>query len=192
MFRKIVSAAAIIACSLGISACASLLDLQETTPSVPVEPKKEVKTETTVTGGFLGAFRAESFGEYSYEKKRTKEETAKKYNYKPSQGILIKIEAASVVPGRVRAGETVKLSMTYAVLGAASRNELTITETREIRYKGELFGKPKIYVPRGDGTYSSSIPVTLPSSAKKGQYKVLLTVQTHKRSISKEATFYVN
>jgi hypothetical protein len=192
MFRKIFSAAAIIACSLGVSACASLLDLQETTPVGPVEPKKEVKTETAVTGGFLGAFRAESIGEYTYEKKSTKEETARKYHYKPSQGIQIKIENASVVPDRVKAGETVKIRMTYAVLGAASRKELTITETREIRYKGELFGKPKTYVTRGDGTYSSSVPVTLPSSAKKGRYKILLTVQTHKRSASKEATFYVN
>jgi len=192
MLRKIFSVLAIAVLSLGVSACASLWEVQEPAPGGLSEPKKVVKTETAVTGGFLGAFSAESIGEYKHEKKSSKEETQKKYGYKPSQGIQIKIENASVVPGRIKAGETVTIKMTYAVLGAASRNDLTIAETREIRYKGTMFGKPKNYISRRDGTYSSSVPITLPASAKKGEYKVILTVQTHKKSASKEATFYVN
>lgn len=171
--------------------CASLLEEGGSAPAVPVESKKEVKPVTAVVGGYLGSFAPDSIGEYTFEKKKTKEETAKKYIYKPSRGIMVKIESASVVPNKIKAGDTAEIRLTYAVLGAAPRKDLTVTETREIRYKGRVFGKPKAYVSRADGTYSSSIPVTLPPDAKKGQYLVILTVQTHKVSSSRETIFYV-
>ncbi len=60
-----------------------------------------------------------------------------------------------------------------------------------IRYEGEIFGKPQITVLRADGTYSSSIPITLPSDAKKGKYSVITTVQSSYASDSKEMSFQI-
>jgi hypothetical protein len=149
------------------------------------------KTEMAVVGGFVGALAGGVIGHYAYDKKNTGEETSKKYKYQSSKGIFIKIENAGALPDKVRAGETVKLTMTYAVLGAKPKKELLITETREIRYGGELFGKPIVHVNREDGTYSSSIPVTLPPDAKKGKYRVIMSVKAKKKTASKETAFFV-
>jgi hypothetical protein len=95
------------------------------------------------------------------------------------------------VPNTAKTGEKIDFRMTYAVLGAKEGSELRVTETREINYKGELFAKPKMYVEREDGTYSSSIPITIPSDAKKGKYTVRFTVSSQNASDSKEMSFTV-
>jgi hypothetical protein len=191
VFRSLAVSAIAVFFLFVAAGCASLIEEHNGTTTVPEEPKKEVKPVGTAVGGFLGVFSADSIGQYTFEKKRTKEETEKKYGHRPSRGLLLRIENVSVVPNRVRAGEVAEIRMTYAVLGAPPRKELTVTETREIRYKGKVVGKPVAHVTLGDGTYSSLIPVTLPPGAKRGQYRVLLTVQTHKASASKEASFFV-
>jgi len=149
------------------------------------------KTEMAIVGGLLGALAGGLIGHYAYDQRKTKAETAKAYNYDPSQGTVLRIESASVTPKTVSAGETVKINMTYALLGAGSSG-ISVSETREIRYKGELFGKPQVNVTRSDGTYSSNVPITLPSDAQKGKYSIILTVQAGNVSDSKEASFTVD
>jgi hypothetical protein len=149
------------------------------------------KTEMMIVGGLIGALAGGLIGHYAYDQKKSEAETAKAYHYKPSQGTVLRVESASVVPKTVNAGETVKIKMTYALLGAGSSGA-DVSEIREIRYKGELFGKPEVNVTREDGTYSSSIPITLPSDAQKGKYSVVVKVRTANVSDSKETVFYVN
>ncbi len=173
-----------------IPGCALVQEKQRGEAAKGVE-QKEVRTETTAMGGYLGKLSGGMIGHYANDKKKTKEETAKKYKYRPSQGIVARIENASVVPHEVKAGQTVEVRMTYAVLGTTPRRELTVTETREIRYKGEIIGKPVVHLACEDGTYFSTVPVTLPPDTRKGKYNVVMTVQTHKVSSSKEAFFYI-
>lgn len=153
---------------------------------------KGAKTEMAIVGGLLGALAGGAIGHYAYDQKRTKEETAQKYHYKSSEGALVRIEDVSVVPSMPKPGDKVEMNMTYAVLGSASGQGTEISEIREIRYKGELFGKPEVTVSRNDGTYSSSIPLVLPSDAKKGKYTITMTVKGASASDSKEASFQVN
>jgi surface antigen len=152
---------------------------------------KGAKTEMAIIGGLLGALAGGLIGHYAYDQKRTESETAKAYHYNSSQGAMLRIESASVEPKTVNAGETVEIKMTYALLGAGSSG-ISLSEVREIRYNGELFAKPQVNVTRENGTYSSTIPITLPADAKKGKYSVIMTVQAANVSDSKEATFYVD
>jgi outer membrane lipoprotein SlyB len=149
------------------------------------------KTEMALLGGLVGALAGGVIGHYAYDKKKSSEETAAKYKYKTSQGMMIRIEDAFVYPVMVRPGETVDLKMTYAVLGVPAGQEVSIKEIREIRYKGEIYGKPQTNVTREDGTYTSVIPLTLPPDAKSGKYSVIMTVETSKMSDSKEVSFSV-
>jgi uncharacterized protein YqgC (DUF456 family) len=153
---------------------------------------KGSKTEMAVIGGLLGALAGGAIGHYAYDQKRTKEETAQKYDYKSSEGTLLRIEDVSVVPSVAKPGDKVEMKMTYAVLGAGSGKTIEISESREIRYQGELYGKPEVSVSRNDGTYTSNIPLILPSDAKKGKYIVTMTVKGSSVSDSKEASFQVN
>jgi hypothetical protein len=203
MYRKIISITVILTFFTGVFGCASLNEehkgaatgagIGAVTGAVAgtLLGAKGAKTEMAILGGLAGALAGGAIGHYAYDQKRTKDETAKKYNYSSSQGNLIRIEDLSVVPATARPGDTIELKMTYALLGVGAGKEVNISEIREIRYEGEIFGKPQVNVSRTDGTYVSTIPVTLPNDAKKGKYNVITTVQRPYASDSKEASFQI-
>jgi hypothetical protein len=203
MYKKIISIIAILTFLTGVFGCASLTEehkgaatgagIGAATGAVAgaLLGSEGSKTEMAILGGLAGALAGGLIGHYAYDQKRTKDETAQKYNYNPSQGKLLRIEDVSVVPATARPGDTIEMRMTYALLGVGSGNEAGITEIREIRYEGEIYGKPQINVSRADGTYSTSIPITLPYDAKKGKYNVITTVQSSYASDSKEVSFQI-
>jgi hypothetical protein len=203
MYRKFISVTVILTFLTGIFGCASVPEehkgaatgagIGAATGAVAgaLLGSKGSKTEMAILGGLVGALAGGAIGHYAYDQKRTKEETAKKYNYDSSQGNMIRIENLSVAPSTAKPGDTVELKMTYALLGVGAGKEVNISEIREIRYEGEIFGKPQVNVSRADGTYVSSIPVTLPNDAKKGKYNIIATVQSPYASDSKEASFQI-
>ena len=143
-----------------------------------------------IIGGLAGALVGGLIGHYAYDQKKTKEETAQKYAYQSSMGTVLRIEGVTAMPSVVKPGEKVDLNATYAVLEAADK-DINITETREIRMGGELVGKPEVNVTRRGGTYSSTVPLFLPSDAKPGTYTVVTTIQTEKAKDSRETSFTV-
>jgi len=203
MYGKIISIAVILTFLTGVFGCASLPEehkgaatgagIGAVTGAVAgtLLGAKGAKTEMAILGGLAGALAGGAIGHYAYDQKRTKDETAKKYNYNSSQGNLIRIEDFSVVPATAGPGDTIELKMTYALLGVGAGKEVNISEIREIRYEGEIFGKPQVNVSRADGTYVGTIPVTLPNDAKKGKYNVITTVQSPYASDSKETSFQI-
>jgi len=148
-------------------------------------------TKGAVIGALLGALVGGAIGHYAYDKKRTREETARTYNYKESHGKILTIEEASSSPQTAHPGDVVEMKMTYAVLNPSAEAKTSITEIREVTYSGELVGKPEIRVERGDGTYTSTVPIRLPSDAKKGVYKVRTIVQSENTKDTKEISFTV-
>ncbi len=154
--------------------------------------KSGAKTETAIIGGLLGALVGGAIGHYTYDVKRTRQETEQKYEYQAAQGTMVRIEGASAEPAMFNRGEKTELAVTYAILGASPDAEFDVTETREIRLGEELVGKPEVNVKRKGGTYTSRIPLLLPEDAKRGTYKVLVTVGTANSKDSRETTFMVH
>ena len=144
-----------------------------------------------VIGGLIGGLVGGAIGHYAYDKPREREQTAKVYNYNPAQGPVLTIESATSSPQTVRPGDLVDLKMTYAVLNPSQGSETKITEIREIRHNGELVGKPEITVTRTDGTYNSNIPLRLPTNAPKGEYTVMMMVQSANAKDTREMKFSV-
>ena len=66
-----------------------------------------------------------------------------------------------------------------------------IMEIREITYKGEMVGRPEVRVEHTDGTYTSTVPLRLPSSAAKGTYRVKTMVESQVAKDTRETTFTV-
>lgn len=149
-------------------------------------------TGSAILGGLVGALVGGAIGHYAYDRKRNREETARTYNYQESQGAVLTIEEASVSPQKARAGDTVDIKMTYAVLNPSPKTETKITEIREITYNGELVGRPEVRQLRSDGTYTSSVPLHLPAGAKTGQYKVMVTVESENAKDTREINFTVS
>jgi FtsP/CotA-like multicopper oxidase with cupredoxin domain len=144
-----------------------------------------------VVGSLIGALLGGAIGHFAYDQTRTKEQTAKTYNYKPSQGRVLTIENALASPATVRPGDTVDLKMTYAVLNPSENAKTKITEIREITYQGDLVGKPEVTVEQTDGTYTTTVPLRLPSNAAKGTYRVKMMVQSDSAKDTRETTFTV-
>lgn len=153
--------------------------------------KKGAKTEAAIIGGLLGALVGGAVGHYTYDVKKTRQETAQKYDYQPSTGTMVRIEYTSVEPGNIKPGDKVKLTATYALLSPSPDSDITTTEIREIRHEGELVGKPEVTVTRKGGTYFSSVPLFLPSDAKTGIYRVVTTIQAANAKDSSGTTFVV-
>jgi hypothetical protein len=145
-----------------------------------------------VIGGLLGALGGAAIGHYAYDRVRTEEAAQKQYdyNYDQAQTALVRVENASVTPNTVYAGNTVNLAVTYTVL-AQQGATMDVVETREIRYRGELTGRPQVTVQRQGGTYTSKVPVVLPADAKAGTYTVLTTIQVGTNSDAREASFTI-
>jgi len=144
-----------------------------------------------VIGGLLGALVGGVIGHYYSDQKKTRNETASQYGYRSTQGNMLRLEEASVVPQTVSPGGTVEMKMTYAVLTPAETTEVRVIEKREIRHNGELVGNPEVTVTHKGGTYTSSIPLTLPADAKKGLYVVTNTVQSGTLSEQLQSAFTV-
>jgi hypothetical protein len=96
-----------------------------------------------------------------------------------------------VFPPTVRPGEVVDLKMTYAVLHPTPNTKTRITEIREISYRGELVGRPEVNVEQSDGTYTTTVPLRLPSNAARGTYRVKSMVQSPNAKDTRETTFTV-
>jgi surface antigen len=148
-------------------------------------------TKGAVIGGLLGALVGGAIGHYYYDQNKARSETTDQYKYKATQGPMLRIEDASVVPQTVAPGGKVDMKLTYAVLTPAEATELTVVEKREIRHEGSLVGTPEVTVVRKGGTYTSTIPLTLPAGAKKGLYVVTSTVQSGQLSEKIQSAFTV-
>ncbi len=144
-----------------------------------------------VIGGLVGALVGGAIGHYYVDQKKTRNETASQYGYRSTQGNMLRMEEASVVPQTVSPGGTVEMKMTYAVLTPAETTEVSVIEKREIRHNGELVGNPEVTVTHRGGTYTSSIPLTLPADAKKGLYVVTNTVHSGTLSEQLQSAFTV-
>ena len=95
-----------------------------------------------------------------------------------------------MVPAVVPPGGTVNLGTTYTVLTPPDQ-WLEVRETREVRYLGELVANPTTNVVRTNGTYTTSLPITLPATAARGPYEVTTTVAMGDRRASQTTTFRV-
>ena len=149
-------------------------------------------TTGAVIGGLLGALAGAAIGHYTYDRVRNEEAAQKQYgyNYDQSQTALVRIENASVTPNIVKPGGTINLMATYTVLTEQGAM-MNVMETREIRYNGELTGRPQVTLQKQGGTYTSQIPVTLPTNANSGKYTVLTIIQVGQNSDARETSFTV-
>jgi len=149
------------------------------------------RVEGAVIGAAVGGLVGGAVGHYAYDQKRTREATAKKYDYNPAMGTLAKVEEVTALPAVVKPGGKVDLTMTYAVLAPAGTTEFVVTEVREVRFGEQLIERPVIQVTRTGGTWASTVPVWLPAKARPGVYKVTAAIETAAAKDTRETTFTV-
>jgi hypothetical protein len=117
--------------------------------------------------------------------------TVQEYGYSPSQGTVTRVEKVEVEPASVRPGEQVNLIAHYALLTPNPDQPVTVVERWGIRRGNERVGNPVLTVQRQDGTWASAIPITLPTTAKAGTYRVAVTVEAGGKRSNAETSFTV-
>lgn len=68
---------------------------------------------------------------------------------------------------------------------------VSVRETRELRHNGVLVANPTTEFARQGGTFTSTVPITLPTTATAGTYEVTVTVAVGDRLSRGTTTFAV-
>lgn len=149
------------------------------------------RTQGALLGGLAGALVGGVIGNYTVDKKKSAEDTTNQYGYDPSAGVVVRIESTSISPADIYPGNRVDLRATYALMAPQSDTRIAVTETREIRFNGQLVGRPEVGTTHIPGTYDSNVPLFLANDAKRGTYQVITTIKAQDRSDARETSFTV-
>ena len=148
-------------------------------------------TTGAVVGGLLGALAGGAVGQYLDRKDKDRSQAAADTSYTPSQGNFVDVTPVEAQPAQVRPGGSVNLQATYTVLTPDPNQTVTVQETREVRYNGQVVANTSGNFSRPNGTYTSSLPITLPPSAGRGTYQVTTTVAMADKQGQGTTTFVV-
>lgn len=134
-------------------------------------------TKGAIIGGLSGVLVGGVIGALLDRQERTREATVANVAYSDDQGNLVRIEGVDINPPMVRPGETVNVNVQYAVITPRGTAPVLVREIRQIYHQGELVGNPVLEIERPDGTYWSTLPVTLPATAASGRYDVVVGIE---------------
>jgi len=148
-------------------------------------------TTGVVVGGLLGALAGGAIGYYLDRQDRTAAQAAAATGYQPEQGTMVRVEKVQVEPASAYPGATIHLGVTYTVLTSNPNQTVIVNETREVRRDGVLVANPTTAFTRGNGTFTSALPITLPAGSPRGTYEMTTTVTIGDRSSRGITTFMV-
>ena len=130
-----------------------------------------------VIGGLAGVLTGGVIGNVLDRQERARAATAETMAYTADKGDIVRIEEVSLNPQAIRPGETLNINVQYAIITKDGTAPVRVREIRQIYYQADLVGNPVVTVQRTDGTYWSTLPITLPASATQGRYEVVVGVE---------------
>jgi uncharacterized protein YcfJ len=130
-----------------------------------------------IIGGLAGVLTGGVIGNVLDRQERGRAATAETLAYTADKGNIVRIEEVSLNPQAIRPGETLNVNVQYAIITRDGTAPVRVREIRQIYHQGELVGNPVVAVERTDGTYWSTLPITLPPSATPGRYEVVAGVE---------------
>lgn len=143
-------------------------------------------------GAAVGALTGAMIGHYMDRQERDAVQTARTYNYQPTQGSVVRVEDVRVEPEITEPGKPSKLVMTYALMEPDTTKVIPVTERRQIISGQEMLKEigPKV-VQRTPGTYYSEQEVTFPKNLPQGRYAMKGVVEAAGTTSSQEVRFRV-
>ena len=142
-------------------------------------------------GGLVGTVGGYLYAQHRNSETRSQQAAAQAYNYSPSQGNVVAIDAVSATPATASPGQQVNLSVNYTIL-TPDNVPVSVTLVREIRYGGNLLGQPyQTTVSNANGSFSDNVAYSLPSNANRGTYTVTTRVNSSYGSAQRDTYFTV-
>lgn len=147
-------------------------------------------TKGAIIGGLVGVLAGGAVGNYIERQDKDRTAAASSTGYQASQGNVVRVDNVEASPNTARSGDTVNLTSTYTIL-TPNNQTMAVQETREVRHDGALVANPTINTQRANGTFTSTVPIILPSNAQRGSYDVTTTVAMGDRTSRSMTTFTV-
>jgi len=144
-----------------------------------------------VVGGLIGALAGGGIGYYLDHQEKTRAQAVNDTGYTPAQGNVVRVDRVQADPATLQQGGTVNMMTTYTVLTPRAEDRVTVRETHEVRPNGVLMANPSNEIARANGTFASTLPITLPSDGARGTYEVTTTVAVGNRSSHGISSFVV-
>ncbi len=164
----------------------------EEAAGAPITGALEKTPAEVPEGSFSGVLTGSKIGTYRHDLFSTRPETIATYHYEETQGVVLHVEDAFTQLPAVHPGDEIDLNMKYAVLTPYHDVLTPITEVREIKFNGQTVGTITVHVTRGDGTYTSIVPLKIPGAQEEiGEYQVTETVQAANAQAAKDMKFNV-
>jgi outer membrane lipoprotein SlyB len=143
-------------------------------------------------GAATGALAGAVIGKYIETKEKNAAETAKAYDYRADQGLLVKVQDVRMEPALVKPGDTSKLVINYALLNPDPNKVLPVTEKRELKSGDKLLKEiGPVVKDRNAGTYTTEQEVTFPANLPNAQYVMRGVVEAGGKMSSQETSFQV-
>jgi hypothetical protein len=143
-------------------------------------------------GVAAGALAGAAIGHYLDKRQRNAQETAKAYDYKPSQGTLVQVEDVRMEPSIIKPGESSKLVIEFALLNQDPDQSIPVNETRQIwAQEKPLKEIGPVSKKRNSGTYITEQQVTFPKNLPEATYTFKGVVEAGESSSAKEAKFQI-
>lgn len=133
--------------------------------------------DATVTGGLIGGLSGGTLGRALESQDEEYASTARDYDYRPAEGIVVRIKDVATDPCRVSSKKTVYLISRYALLAPYRNKPAVVREQWKITHKGQVVGTPLLTVARTAGTWSSALALTLPANAEPSAYQASVQIE---------------
>ncbi|MDD5559819.1 glycine zipper domain-containing protein [Candidatus Methylomirabilis sp.] len=145
----------------------------------------------TLLGGLVGGLTGGVIGNVVEARAQDRAATAERYHYNSAQGTVLRIEAVEAHPAKIHPGETINLNMRFAVLARNAQQTIQVSERRQIFFNNSVVGDSTLQVQRMEGTWTSSQPLTLPTNAASGSYRVVMSVTAGGTKATQQTTFTI-
>lgn len=127
----------------------------------------------------------------------SREEVATMVAYDPAQGYRSGVQAVTVTPSAVKAGEKITITTSYWALGPTPSEPIGMARFAGISMSGAYlrgftFKPNPMKFGDGGGQFETTIEVQLPPQVSPGTYSVHWLVDGHAVSADSEAVFVVN
>jgi len=142
-------------------------------------------------GALVGALAGGAIGAYLDHRDSSAAETSEDFGYEPGEGIRVEVVSVRALPATVSPGDEVRLRVTYALMAPSPTANVEVREVRRVNFAGDTVAEITRTIMRTPGTYTSTVPLTLPGGAASGSYKVKITVSAGGESDVMDTAFDV-
>jgi hypothetical protein len=149
-------------------------------------------------GAAAGAGACFAIASYKNSEVADYQKTSQEINYQPSSGDVVNITEYSISPVPARPGEKVEFSAEYYVMTPNPDKEITVTETRTIKFFDQESGKYKELghssnkITMKPGTRRSDGSINLNNATPEGNYILALAVENNGKKAESEKQLIVS